>query len=80
MADAQEIYPGVTVDRELVHGTPVLTGTRIPVALALGQLAAGVTFEEMQREYGLTEEQLRAAFGYAAQLVASESVSAVASD
>ena len=80
MADTREIYPGVTVDPELVHGTPVLTGTRFPVSLALGQLAAGVTFEEMQREYGLTAEQFRAALGYAAQLVASESVSAVASD
>ena len=80
MAATHEIYPGVMVDPEVVHGTPVITGTRIPVALALGQLAGGVTFEEMEREYGLTAEQLRAAIGYAAQLVASETVYPVASE
>ncbi len=40
MERAQQIYPGVVVDPEVVHGKPVLAGTRIPVALVLGQLAA----------------------------------------
>ncbi len=80
MAKAGEIYPGVVVDPEIVHGKPVLAGTRVPVALVLGQLAAGVTFEEMEREYGLSEKQVRDALGYAAQLVASETVYAVAGE
>jgi uncharacterized protein (DUF433 family) len=80
MAQAGEIYPGVVVDPEIVHGKPVIAGTRIPVALVLGQLAAGVGFEELEREYGLTKEQAQAALGYAAQLVASETVYAVASE
>jgi uncharacterized protein (DUF433 family) len=80
MTAAQEIYPGVMVDPEVVHGMPVIKGTRISVALALGQLAGGVSFEEMEREYGLTADQLRAAIGYAAQFVASETVYAVASE
>jgi uncharacterized protein (DUF433 family) len=74
MERAQQIYPGVVVDPEVVHGKPVLAGTRIPVALVLGQLAAGVDFEELEREYGVTRQQASAALGYAAQLVASESV------
>ena len=67
---ATEIYPGVSVDPEVVHGKPVISGTRIPVSLVLGQLAAGVSYEELEREYGLSKEQAQAAIGYAAQLVA----------
>lgn len=78
MAKAGEIFPGVVVDPEIVHGKPVLAGTRIPVALVLGQLAGGVSFEELEREYGVTRRQAQDALGYAAQLVASEIVYAVA--
>jgi uncharacterized protein (DUF433 family) len=77
---ATEIYPGVSVDPEVVHGKPVISGTRIPVSLVLGQLAAGVSYEELEREYGLSKEQAQAAIGYAAQLVASESVYVVATE
>ena len=65
---ATEIYPGVSVDPEVVHGKPVISGTRIPVSLVLGQLAVGVSYEELEREYGLSKEQ--AAIGYPAQRVA----------
>lgn len=78
MAQTGEIFPGVVVDPEIVHGKPVLAGTRIPVALVLGQLAGGVSFEELEREYGVTRQQAQDALGYAAQLVASEIVYAVA--
>lgn len=56
MTQPAEIYPGVVVDPQMVHGKPVIAGTRIPVALVLGQLAGGVSFEELEREYGLTKE------------------------
>src|SRR5258708_30665728 len=78
MAQPAEIYPGVVVDPEIVHGKPVVAGTRIPVALVLGQLAGGVGFDELEREYGLRREQIQAVFGFAAQLVASETVYSVA--
>lgn len=80
MAQAGEIFPGVVVDPEIVHGKPVIAGTRVPVALVLGQLAGGVSYEEMEREYGLKREQVLVALGYAAQLVASETVYAIAGE
>lgn len=40
---AIEIYPGIVVDAEIIHGKPVISGTRIAVSLVLGQLAGGVT-------------------------------------
>ncbi len=77
---ATEIYPGITVDTQVIHGKPAIRGTRIPVALVLGQLAGGASYDELEREYGLTTEQVQTALGYAAQLVASETIYAVATD
>lgn len=77
MAESEVIYPGVVVDPEIVHGAPVLAGTRIPVALILGQLASVASFDELEREYGVTREQVQAAVAYAAHLVATETVYAV---
>lgn len=71
---AGEIYPGVTVDPAIVHGKPVLTGTRILVSQIVGHLAAGDSMETVCDAYGLTPEQVRAALGYAASRVASEEV------
>ena len=61
---AGEVFPGVTVDPKIVHGNPVLTGTRIPVSLVVGQLAGGETFETLKEAYRLTDEQIRTALGY----------------
>ena len=71
---AGEVFPGVTVDPHILHGKPVLSGTRIPVALIVGQLAGGESFESVSAAYRVTDEQIRAALGYAAQLLASETV------
>jgi uncharacterized protein (DUF433 family) len=71
---AGEIYPGVTVDPQIVHGKPVITGTRVLVSQIVGHLAAGDTVETVCDAYNLTPEQVRAALGYAASRVAGEEV------
>lgn len=71
---AGEVYPGITVDPAIVHGKPVITGTRVPVTLVLGQLVAGESVESICVNYELTPEQVRAAIGYAASRVAGEEV------
>ncbi len=63
---AGEIYPGISVDPQIVHGKPVFTGTRILVAPVLGALAAGDSMETVCDAYGLTPEQVQAGIGYAA--------------
>ena len=75
---AGEIYPGVTVDPAIVHGKPVLTGTRILVSQIIGHLAAGDSMETVCDAYGLTPEQAQAGIGYAASLIAHEQVRCVA--
>jgi len=55
----------------------VIEGTRVPVELILGQLAAGMTVEAVAGEYGVTREDVLATLAYAARVVASEDVRAV---
>ena len=52
----------------------MIAGTRIPVAIIVGQIAAGDSVEAVMEAYKLSDEQVRAALGYAAQLVSAESV------
>ena len=60
-----EIYPGVTVDPNIVHGKPVIKGTRVLVSRIVGHLAAGDSIETVCENYDLTPEQVRVALGYA---------------
>jgi uncharacterized protein (DUF433 family) len=71
---ATEILPGITADPTVAFGKPVLAGTRVPVALVLGQLGAGIPEAEVCAEYDLTPEQLRAAQRYGAWLASQEVV------
>jgi len=73
-----EIVPGVTADPKVSFGKPVIAGTRTPVALVLGQLAAGVSEQELRDEYDLSGDQVRAALRYGAWLAEQEVVRATA--
>lgn len=42
----------IVLDPAIHHGKPVIRGTRVPVTVVVGSLAGGMTFEEIQREYG----------------------------
>jgi uncharacterized protein (DUF433 family) len=72
-----EIAPRITVDEKVRFGKPVIKGTRVPVDLILGKLAAGMTYEEITAEYDLTKEDILAALDYAAKHLAGEEVKAV---
>ncbi len=62
-----EIFPGIISDPEILGGEAVIKGTRIPVALILGHLAGDMSTEEIEYEYDLSIENIRAALGYAAK-------------
>ena len=68
----KEIVPQVTADEKVQFGKPVIAGTRVPVEVVVGHIAAGDTTEVVMREYRLTREQVLAALKYAAKLVAEE--------
>lgn len=62
----------IVIDPEVQHGKPVIRGTRVPIARIVGGLAGGMTTEEIMREYEITEEDIRAALAYIADLLDSE--------
>jgi uncharacterized protein (DUF433 family) len=62
----------IFIDPEIQYGKPVIRGTRIPVTRIIGGLAGGMTREEIMREYEVTEEDIRAALSYAADLIEAE--------
>ncbi len=65
----------VVSDPEILRGKPRLKGTRIPVSLVLGYLAAGRSFEETMAEFpDLTREQIAACLDYARELAEFEAV------
>ena len=59
----------IAIDPKIQHGKPVIRGTRVPVARIVGGLAGGMTFEEIEKEYGVAEEDIRAALEFAGELV-----------
>lgn len=63
----------ITIDPKICDGKPVIRGTRMPVTLIIGSLAGGMTYEEVQREYDLTIEDIRAALKFVSDLADGES-------
>ena len=65
----------VAIDPDIHHGESCIRGTRIPVVIIVGSLADGMSFEEILREYPqLSEEDIRAALAYAAEVLENETL------
>jgi uncharacterized protein (DUF433 family) len=63
----------IVLDPQVCHGKPIIRGTRLPVTVVVGSLAGGMTFEDVKREYDLSDEDIRAALKYLAELANQES-------
>jgi uncharacterized protein (DUF433 family) len=63
----------IVLDPAICHGKPVIRGSRVPVTVVVGSLAGGMTFDEIQREYDLSAEDIRAALKYVGALMEQES-------
>jgi uncharacterized protein (DUF433 family) len=63
----------IVIDPAICHGKPVVAGTRVPVTVVVGSLAGGMTMEDVQREYDLTPDDIRAALRYVGELAEQES-------
>lgn len=52
----------VTTDQEILRGTPVFVGSRLPISHVLDSLAAGIRLERLQESYPfLTPAHIRSA-------------------
>lgn len=62
----------VVIDAQVQGGKPALRGTRVTVEVVVRALAAGDDVATVARDYRLTEEQVRAALAYAAEILGTE--------
>jgi uncharacterized protein (DUF433 family) len=67
----------IVVDPTIRSGRPVIEGTRVPVDVLVGHIAAGMTVDAVADEYGISRDDVLAALAYAAQSIASEEIRAV---
>jgi len=69
-----EIGRYIVVDDEVCHGKPVFKGTRVLVSDVIELLGAGVSIEEIIRDYypSLNEEMIREALRWAAKIIRGE--------
>ncbi|MDJ0736510.1 MAG: DUF433 domain-containing protein [Nostocaceae cyanobacterium] len=72
-----EIAQHISVNPNVHHGTPVITGTRVPISIIIGSLAGGMSKQEVMQEYELSQTQVEAALAYAAELVKQTEVIAL---
>jgi len=64
----------IVTNPKIMHGKPVIKGTRVPVDVILGSLIGGMKYEEIEKEYGVKREDIIAAIEYAARFVIGEEV------
>jgi len=63
----------IVIGPAVCHGKPTIRGTRVPVTVVAGSLAGGMTFEDVQREYDVTADDIRAALRFVGELAEQES-------
>ncbi len=76
-ANDQPLGPRIVVSRNICHGKPRITGTRIMVYQVLGLLAAGKTIAEItSNDYypDLTADDVLACLAYASRIIENDTV------
>lgn len=64
----------IIVDENIRHGKPIIEGTRISVDEVLGALAGGMTYKEIEKEYGIGKKEIILALEYAISLIRGEEI------
>jgi len=64
----------IEINPDVHFGKPVIRGTRVPVTRVLGEVAAGTSFEQIRKQYGIADEDIRAAVAFANELVSECSI------
>lgn len=64
----------ITIDPNICHGQPCIKGTRIMVYLILELIEAGLTLDEIIKDYypSLIKEDIQSAIHYAVNLIKNE--------
>jgi len=65
---ARQLAPRIESSPNILHGKPVIAGTRMSVEVVLEKLASGYTFDDLLYSFPLlSQEDIYATLAYAAQ-------------
>ena len=64
----------IIIDEKTRFGKPIIEGTRISVDEIIGALAGGMTYEEIEEEYGIIKEDIIEVLKYAAEILSEEKI------
>jgi len=63
----------ITIDKEIVSGTPVFKGTRVPLQHLFDHIDSGIPLDEFLSQFPtVTKKQARAVIAIAARIVTSK--------
>ena len=48
----------ITINEKTRHGKPIIENTRITVDEVLGMLEGGMSYQEIEKEFGLKKDQI----------------------
>ncbi len=65
---------GIVINEKIRHGKPIIEGTRITVDEVMAMLETGMTYEEIEREYGLKKKQVLSAIKYTTSFVSGQEI------
>ena len=69
----KNILERIEINPKIMHGKPVIKGTRIPVYVILNLLAGGMNENDILKEYpDITKEDIHACMAYGARLTEEE--------
>lgn len=71
-SDVLRLAPGIVANPRIRSGKPVIEGTRVPVDVLVGAVAAGMAVDRVADEYGVTRKDVLSALRYAAQVLAAD--------
>jgi len=74
-----ELASGITISPSVHFGRAVIHGTRVPVDIVVGRMAAGLSVQAVADEYAITEKDVYNALQYAAQRLSEEQIWVTAS-
>jgi len=75
MPRTSKILKRITINPDICHGKPTIRNLRYPVETMLDLLSAGMSFEDILRDYpDLEKEDLLACLGYASNLTKIKTV------
>ena len=69
----------IIVNDKVRFGKPVIEGTRVSVEEVIGAIAGGMSFEEIEEEYGVDREGIISALEYANEIISEEKIGKIKS-